>query len=82
MSLKNLPTNWLISVTAEQMRYRTANTSDESRFDIKVKAFWRRGQTAFFHVRVTHVNSRSNTLLLLLLLLFLYFKSVYTSHIL
>ena len=27
--------------------------------DIKAKSFWQRGQTAFFDVRVTHVNSES-----------------------
>ena len=27
--------------------------------DIKAKGFWRRGQTALFHVRVAHVNADS-----------------------
>ena len=42
------------------MRCRTANTFDESRLDIKAKGFLEKGQIAFFDVRVTHVNSRSN----------------------
>ena len=32
----------------------------EARLDIKAGGFWSRGVTAFFYVRVTHVNSRSN----------------------
>ena len=47
----------LAPITREQFSYRTANTSDEARLDIKAKGFWRRGQTAFFDIRVTHVNS-------------------------
>ena len=50
----------LISVTNEQMKLKTANTNDESRLDIKARGFWRRGETAFFDIRVAHVNSRSN----------------------
>ena len=53
------PEPQLIPVTTEQMRYRTANTSDESRLYIKEKAFWRRGQTAFCDVLDTYVNCRS-----------------------
>ena len=40
---------------------RTANTSEEARLDIKASGFWQHGQTAFFDVRVTHVNSMTNT---------------------
>ena len=50
----------LIPVTTEQMRLRTANTNDESRLDMKAKGFWQRGQTAFFDLRVTHVNAPSS----------------------
>ena len=42
------------------MKLKTANTNDESRLDIKARGFWRRGKTAFFDIRVTHVNSRTN----------------------
>ena len=50
----------LIPVTNEHMRLKTANTNDQSRLDIKANDFWRRGLTAFFDIRVTHVNSQSN----------------------
>ena len=50
----------LIPVTKEHMKLKTANTNDESRLDIKARGFWRRGETAFFDIRVTHVNSRTN----------------------
>ncbi|KAG1680238.1 Phosphatidylinositol 4-phosphate 5-kinase type-1 alpha [Nymphon striatum] len=42
------------------MRLKSANTDKDARLDIKAKGFWRRGQTAFFDVRVTHVNSQTN----------------------
>ena len=35
-------------------------TSPEARLDIKAGSFWSRGETTFFHVRVTHVNSACN----------------------
>ena len=35
-------------------------TSREARLDMKAGGFWTPGVTAFFDVRVTHVNSRSN----------------------
>ena len=47
----------LIPVTNEQFERRSANTTDEARLDIKAKGFWQRGQTAFFDVRVTHLNT-------------------------
>ncbi|KAG1669037.1 Protein henna [Nymphon striatum] len=50
----------LLPVTAEVMRLKSANTDKDARLDIKAKGFWRRGQTAFFDVRVTHVNSQTN----------------------
>ena len=40
---------------------RTANTADEARLDIKAGGFWAKWVTAFFDVRVTHVNSNSNS---------------------
>ena len=47
----------LMSLTNEQFSKRSANLSDEARLDIKAKSFWQRGQTAFFDVRITHVNA-------------------------
>ena len=37
---------------------KTLYLSSEARLDIKVGGFWARGVTAFFDVRVTHVNSK------------------------
>jgi hypothetical protein len=34
--------------------------SPEARMDMKADGFWLRGATAFFDVRVTHVNSKCN----------------------
>ena len=48
-------------MTNETFQYRTANIEDGARLDMKASGFWRRGQTAFFDVRVTHVNSQSNS---------------------
>ena len=44
----------------EVFSLRSANTSDDARLDIKAGGFWEKGVTAFFDVRVTHVNSNSN----------------------
>ncbi|CAH3186049.1 unnamed protein product [Porites lobata] len=41
----------------ERFHLRSAVTSSEARLDIKAGSFWARGVTAFFDVRVTHVNS-------------------------
>ena len=49
----------LLPVTNEAFDLRTANTSTEARLDIKASGFWQRSQTAFFDIRVTHVNSSS-----------------------
>ena len=49
----------LLPVTNETFQNRTANTSTEARLDIKARGFWQRNQTAFFDIRVTHVNSSS-----------------------
>ena len=45
------------------MRYSTSRstvTSTEARLDIKAGSFWSRGETAFFDVCRTHVNSTCN----------------------
>ena len=39
----------------ERFHLRSAVTSSEARLDIKAGGFWARGVTAFFDVRVTHV---------------------------
>ena len=44
----------------ETFIFRTANTSEESRLDIKAGGFWSKGVNAFFDVRVSHINSPSN----------------------
>ena len=42
----------------ERFHLRSAVTSSVARLDIKAGGFWARGVTAFFDVRVTHVNSK------------------------
>ena len=42
----------------ERLHLRSAVTSSEARLDIRAGGFWSRGVTAFFDVRVTHVNSK------------------------
>ena len=44
----------------DRFNLRTAVTNPEARLDFKVGSFWSRGVTAFFDVRVTHVNSKCN----------------------
>ena len=44
----------------ERFNLRSEVTSSEARLDLKAGGFWSRGVTAFFHVRVTHVNSKCN----------------------
>ena len=46
-------------VTSEILSARSANTSAEARLDIRARGFWRRGQNAFFDVRVTNAESAS-----------------------
>ena len=36
---------------------RSTNTGDEARLDLKARGFWRRGQVAFFDIRITHPNA-------------------------
>ena len=50
----------LIPIENETFQLRSANVSSEARLDIKAGSFWSRGVTAFFDVRVTHVNSTTN----------------------
>ena len=51
----------LLPVTNEIMRLKSANTDNGARLDLKARGFWRRGQTAFYDIRVTHVNSKTNS---------------------
>ena len=44
----------------ERFNFRSAVTSLEASLDVKAGGFWSPGVTAFFDVRVTHVNSKSN----------------------
>ena len=44
---------------------RSTKIGDEARLDLKARGFWRRGQVAFFDIRITHPNapaSRDQTL--------------------
>ena len=49
----------LLPLTGETLKNRSGNTSAEARLDVKAGGFWQRSQTAFFDIRVTHVNSSS-----------------------
>ena len=44
----------------KRFNLRSLVTSSDVRLDIKAGGFWSRGITAFFDVRVTHVNSKCN----------------------
>ena len=44
----------------ERFNFKSAVTSPASRLDLKAGDFWSRVATAFFDVRVTHVNSKCN----------------------
>ena len=50
----------LLPIDNEVFDLRSTVTSHEARLDIKAGSFWSRGETAFFDVRVTHVNSTCN----------------------
>ena len=51
----------LLPVTIETFQQRTSNTEDGGAdLDMKTSDFWKRGQKAFFDVRITYVNSQSN----------------------
>ena len=39
-----------IPLTGEYLKYKTANTNDESRLDIKAREFWKYGKTVFFDI--------------------------------
>ena len=47
----------LIPINGESFDLRSANMTNEARLDIKGKGFWQRGQTAFFDVRIIHINA-------------------------
>ena len=49
----------LIPVSNETFRFKSANVEKDARLDIKANGFYRRGQTAFFDVRIVHVNAES-----------------------
>ena len=46
-------------VTTELLSARSANVSADARLDVRARGFWRRGQNAFFDVRVTNPDSAS-----------------------
>ena len=50
----------LQSLDNEVMNQRSATTSSDARLNVKAGGFWSRGVTAFFDVRVTHVNSKTS----------------------
>ena len=50
----------LIPLNDEQFNLKSTTTSQDARLDIKAGGFWQRGVTAFFDVRVSHVNSKCN----------------------
>ena len=52
--------NYNLNYNTERFNLRTAVTSPEARLDFKAGGFWSHGVTAFFDVRVTHVNSKCN----------------------
>ena len=50
----------LIPLNDEQFNLKSTTTSQDARLNIKAGGFWQRGVTAFFDVRVSHVNSKCN----------------------
>ena len=58
---KNVETEPLLQpLDNEVFNLQSTVTSQEARLDMKAGGFWTPGVTAFFDVRVTHVNSQSN----------------------
>ena len=57
--VRNLLTS-LQPLDNERFNLRSEVTSSEARLDLKAGGFWSRKVTAFFDVRVTHVNSKCN----------------------
>ena len=58
---KNVETEPLLQpLDNEVFNLQSSVTSQEATLDIKSRGFWTPGVTAFFDVRVTHVNFRSN----------------------
>ena len=49
----------LIPISNETFRFKSTNVEKDARLDIKANGFYRRGQTAFFDVRIVHVNAES-----------------------
>ena len=50
----------LIPLNGERFNLKSTTTNQDARLDIKAGGFWQRGVTAFFDVRVSHVNSKCN----------------------
>ena len=50
----------LLPIDSEVFNLRSTVTSPEARLDIKAGSFWSLGETAFFDVCLTHVNSTCN----------------------
>ena len=51
---------YLLPIDSEVFNLRSTVTSPEARLDINAGSFWSRGETAFFGVCRTHVNSTCN----------------------
>ena len=50
----------LLSLDNERFNLTSTNTSPEARLDMKADGLWLRGATAFYNIRVMHVNSKCN----------------------
>lgn len=59
--MRNLEAGLLYEVcrtfTGEVLSLLSSNTGDNVRFDMKTRDFYRRGQTAFFDIRVTNLRA-------------------------
>ena len=49
----------LLPLTGEELSLSTSNYEDSARLDLKARGFYRPAQTAFFDVRVTNLNAKS-----------------------